>query len=62
MRAALAVGPEFGVTSFDDTPGGQHFSPPLTSVRQPILEVAQTLLPMHSSLSTGRRPRGSRGG
>ena len=61
MRAAqdagLAVGSEFGVTGFDDTPGVQHLSPALTSVRQPILEVAQTLLPMLFELIDGRRPQ-----
>ena len=60
MRAAidagLAVGPQFGVAGFDDTPGVQHLTPPLTSVRQPILEVAQTLVPMLFHLIDGRRP------
>jgi DNA-binding LacI/PurR family transcriptional regulator len=61
MRAAadtgLAVGPELAVTGFDDTPGVQHLSPPLTSVRQPILEVAQTLVPMLFQLIDGHRPQ-----
>jgi DNA-binding LacI/PurR family transcriptional regulator len=61
MRAAadagLAVGPEFGVTGFDDTPGVQHFSPSLTSLRQPIWEVAQTLVPMLVQLIAGGRPQ-----
>ena len=56
LDAGLAVGPEFGVTGFDDTPGVQHFSPPLTSVRQPILQVAQTLVPMLFQLIDGQRP------
>lgn len=60
MRAAadqgLAVGTEFAVTGFDDTPGVQHFSPPLTSLRQPIWEVAQTLVPMLVQLIAGKRP------
>ncbi len=56
LDAGLAVGPEFGVTGFDDTPGVQHFSPPLTSVRQPVLEVAQTLIPMLFHLIDGQRP------
>lgn len=61
MRAAadagLAVGAEFGVTGFDDTPGVQHFSPPLTSLRQPIWEVAQTIVPMLFQLIAGGRPQ-----
>jgi DNA-binding LacI/PurR family transcriptional regulator len=60
MRAAadagLAVGAEFGVTGFDDTPGVQHFSPPLTSLRQPIWDVAQTLVPMLVQLIAGQHP------
>ena len=56
LDAGLAVGPTFGVGSFDDTPGIQHFSPPLSSVRQPILEVAQTLVPMLFKLIDGQRP------
>jgi len=56
LDAGLAVGPEFGVTGFDDTPGVQHFSPPLTSVRQPVLQVAQTLIPMLFHLIDGQRP------
>jgi DNA-binding LacI/PurR family transcriptional regulator len=60
MRAAqdagIAVGPELGITGFDDTPGVQHLSPSLTSVRQPILEVAQTLVPMLFQLIDGRQP------
>lgn len=61
MRAAadagLAVGPEFGVTGFDDTPGLQHFAPPLTSLRQPIWEVAQMLVPMLVQLIAGQQPQ-----
>lgn len=54
--AGLAVGPEFGVVGFDDTPGVQHLSPPLTSVRQPVLEVAQTIVPMLMQRIAGVRP------
>lgn len=61
LRAALdagyAVGPELGITGFDDTPGVQHLSPALTSVRQPILEVAQTLVPMLFQLIDGQHPQ-----
>jgi DNA-binding LacI/PurR family transcriptional regulator len=56
LDAGLAVGPAFGVTGFDDTPGVQHLSPALTSVRQPVLEVAETLVPMLFQLIDGQRP------
>ena len=60
MRAAqdagLAVGPQFGVTGFDDTPGIQHLTPPLTSVRQPIWEVGQRIVEMLTELLMGRQP------
>lgn len=58
LDAGLAVGPEFGVTGFDDTPGIQHFSPSLTSVRQPVLQVAETLIPMLFQLIDGQRRSG----
>jgi DNA-binding LacI/PurR family transcriptional regulator len=56
VDAGLAVGPQLGITGFDDTPGVQHLSPGLTSVRQPVLEVAQTLVPMLFQLIDGQRP------
>lgn len=60
MRAAqdagLRVGPEFGVTGFDDTPGMQLLLPPLTSVRQPIGAVAHTLVTMLMQIIGGRAP------
>jgi DNA-binding LacI/PurR family transcriptional regulator len=36
----IAVGRDLGVTGFDDTPTAAFVDPPLTSVRQPIEEVA----------------------
>lgn len=60
MQAArevgLAIGPEFAVTGFDDTPGVQHLIPPLTSVRQPIWEVGQTIVQLLVGLLQGKRP------
>ncbi len=60
MRAAqdagLAIGAEFGVTGFDDTPGIQHLTPPLTSVRQPIWEVGQRIVEVLTELLMGRQP------
>ncbi len=58
VRAAaahgLAVGAEFGVTGYDDTPGVQYLTPPLTSLRQPIAEVGQRIVEMLTALLAGR--------
>jgi DNA-binding LacI/PurR family transcriptional regulator len=54
--AGLTVGRDFGVTGFDDTPGVQYLSPPLTSLRQPIQEVAQRLTAMLIERIQGRLP------
>ncbi|MCB9138588.1 MAG: LacI family DNA-binding transcriptional regulator [Caldilineaceae bacterium] len=58
MRAAqsagLLVGPDFGVTGFDDTPGIQHYSPPLTSLRQPLHEVGREIVTRLIALIEGR--------
>jgi DNA-binding LacI/PurR family transcriptional regulator len=47
------VGAEFGLTGFDDTPGIQHLSPPLTSVRQPIWQVGQIIVQLLIQLIQG---------
>jgi DNA-binding LacI/PurR family transcriptional regulator len=50
MQAArergLAVGVNFAIAGFDDAPMVQYLNPPLTSVRQPIWEVGQQIIPM----------------
>jgi DNA-binding LacI/PurR family transcriptional regulator len=50
MQAArergLAVGTDFAIAGFDDAPMVQYLDPPLTSVRQPIWEVGQQIIPM----------------
>lgn len=56
MATGLVVGRDFGITGFDDTPGMQYLSPALTSVRQPIWDVAQTLVPMLIERINDRRP------
>lgn len=53
QAASLVIGAEFGVTGFDDTPGIQHLTPSLTSVRQPIWEVGQQIVPMLIALTRG---------
>ncbi len=42
----LLVGRQFGIAGFDDSPMVQYLDPPLTSVRQPIWEVGQRIIPM----------------
>jgi DNA-binding LacI/PurR family transcriptional regulator len=48
LRAALeqgiAVGEELAIAGYDDTPLGEYVTPSLTSVRQPIWEVGQTVV------------------
>lgn len=56
QTAGLRVGGEVGVTGFDDTPGVQHLSPPLTSVRQPIWQVGQKIVQLLIQLIQGASP------
>jgi DNA-binding LacI/PurR family transcriptional regulator len=50
MQAAkdrgIQVGNDFAVAGFDNAPMVQYLDPPLTSVRQPIWEVGQRIIPM----------------
>lgn len=50
MQAArernVDVGEQFSIASFDDSPMVQYLNPPLTSVRQPVWEVGQRIIPM----------------
>jgi DNA-binding LacI/PurR family transcriptional regulator len=50
MQAAhdqgLKVGAQFAIAGFDDAPLVQYLNPPLTSVRQPIWDVGQRIIPM----------------
>jgi DNA-binding LacI/PurR family transcriptional regulator len=61
MQAArergLEVGVDFAIAGFDDAPMVQYLDPPLTSVRQPIWEVGQQIIPMLLSyLELGKPP------
>lgn len=56
QAAGIQVGREFGVVGFDDTPGIQHLTPGLSSVRQPIREVGSLIVPMLIALIQGRVP------
>lgn len=54
QQAGLTVGRDFGVTGFDDTPGIQHLSPPLTSVRQPLRQVGTAIVELLIALMQGK--------
>lgn len=61
MQAArernIAIGEELAIASFDDNPMVQYLNPPLTSVRQPIWEVGQIMIPMLLDyIETGNLP------
>jgi LacI family transcriptional regulator len=56
QQANLVVGRDFGVIGFDDTPGIQHLTPPLTSVRQPIWQVGQLIVKLLIELIQGKTP------
>lgn len=49
----LRVGEDLAVTGFDDTPVAAFMSPPLTSVRQPLEEVATHVVAMVVALVAG---------
>ena len=50
MQAArekgVKVGEQFAIAGFDDMPMVQYLDPPMTSVRQPVWEVGQRIIPM----------------
>jgi DNA-binding LacI/PurR family transcriptional regulator len=61
MQAArerkIEVGTQFAIASFDDAPMVQYLNPPLTSVRQPVWEVGQRIIPMLLTyIETGMLP------
>ncbi len=55
QERGLIVGRDVAVAGFDDAPMVQYLNPPLTSVRQPIWEVGQRIIPMLiERIETGR--------
>jgi len=61
MQAArelnIEVGTQLAIASFDDAPMVQYLNPPLTSVRQPVWEVGQRIIPMLLAyIETGKLP------
>ncbi len=56
QAAGFTVGKDVAVTGFDDTPGVQHLSPPLTSVRQPVRQVGREIVNLLIQLMQGETP------
>jgi DNA-binding LacI/PurR family transcriptional regulator len=55
--SGLEVGEQFAIAGFDDAPMVQYLDPPLTSVRQPVWEVGQQIIPMLLAyIETGHPP------
>jgi LacI family transcriptional regulator len=49
---------DLSVVGFDDLPISRWFSPPLTTVRQPLAEMGRTAAAMLSAMIDGREPHG----
>jgi len=49
---------DLSVVGFDDLPISRWFSPPLTTVRQPLVEMGRTAAEMLSAMIDGREPHG----
>jgi LacI family transcriptional regulator len=49
---------DLSVIGFDDLPVSQWFSPPLTTIRQPLAEMGRTAATMLSAMIDGREPDG----
>ncbi len=55
----LTVGADVAVTGFDDIPMAEHSHPPLTTLHQPIYEIASTLTEMLLAIIAGKAPEQS---
>jgi LacI family transcriptional regulator len=54
-RRRIKVPDQVAVTGFDDVPVARHMHPPLTTIRQPILELGATAFDvLYSRISTGQ--------
>jgi DNA-binding LacI/PurR family transcriptional regulator len=45
-EAGRRVGQDFAIAGFDDAPMAQYLDPPLTTMRQPVWEVGQRIIPL----------------
>lgn len=52
----LVIGKEFAVGGFDDYPLVKYIDPPLTTIRQPIIEVGQQIITMLLSMIHSKEP------
>ena len=57
--SGLAVGRDVAITGFDDIPMAEHSHPPLTTLHQPIYEIAATLTDMLLAIIAGQTPQQS---
>ncbi|HNS01346.1 MAG TPA: LacI family DNA-binding transcriptional regulator [Anaerolineae bacterium] len=55
----LVVGQDVAITGFDDIPMAEHSHPPLTTLHQPIYEIAATLTEMLLAIIAGKTPEQS---
>lgn len=56
--AGRRIPEDLSVVGFDDLPVSRWFSPPLTTVRQPLAEMGRTAAEMLSAMIDGREPHG----
>ena len=55
-RAGVRIPEELSVVGFDDLPFVQWLGPPLTTVRQPLMQMGATAVEMALTLANGRSP------
>ena len=56
-EAGLTIGKDIAIVGFDDLPFSTHMSPPLTTVRQPIIKMGQMAVEiLINSIQDANRP------
>jgi DNA-binding LacI/PurR family transcriptional regulator len=56
----LTVPDDMSIVGFDDLPEARWATPPLTTIRQPLSEMAATALRLLVRMMAGERPEGTR--